>query len=428
MTALAIIVTVTFLVSAMCSLFEATLYSTRMAVLESAAAKGRHMKVARRMLALKKNIAAPTAAILILNTIANTAGAALTGMVASQIWGSVGMVAVSVGLTLGILFLAEILPKTFGAVHWRTIWPYVVDPLVWMRRLLYPMIRITTRFSDFFTGATTVPLVTEDEIQATIHMGRQEGEVTQEEQQLISAVFRFDDMVVRQIMVPRREVVILKKEWPIEEWMKIIREHGHTRYPVCVDSLDDAIGLLHIKDLALQDPSEIVEVEALLRPLPTIPTTMRIGKLLRQMQRTRKHMAIAVDERGTALGVVTMENILEQIIGAVHDEFDTETLPDIMPEGKGDFIVQGHVTIDQLNDTLHLDLYAPDVDTISGLLVSKAGRMLKPGDEIELDGLSARVLEIRSDHATRVRIRTIHTAHPNSLDKAEKESSSGKPG
>ena len=255
MTALAVIVTITFLVSAMCSLFEATLYSTRMGVLESAAAEGRHMKVARRMLALKRNIAAPTSAILILNTIANTAGAALAGMVASRIWGSTGVVAVSIGLTLGILFMSEILPKTFGAVHWRTIWPYVVDPLVWMRRLLYPMIRVTMRFSDFFTGTEAVPAVTEDEIQATIHMGRQEGELTREEQQLISAVFRFDDMVARQILVPRRDVVILKKEWHMDRWMKIIREHGHTRYPVCIDSLDDSIGLLHIKDWRREIPT-----------------------------------------------------------------------------------------------------------------------------------------------------------------------------
>ena len=425
MTALTVIVSVTLVVSAMCSLFEATLYSTRMGVLESAASGGSHTKAARRMLAMKKNIADPTSAILILNTIANTAGAALAGMVASRVWGPTGVVFVSATLTLGILFLSEILPKTYGALHWRTIWPYVVDPLVWMRRLLLPMIRVTMRFSEFFTGSTTVPLVTEDEIQASIHMGRQEGELTRTEQQLLSAVFRFDDMVARQILVPRREVVMLKKGSSLDEWMDIVREHSHTRYPVCIESLDDAVGLLHTKDLARLRPDTEAAIEPLLRPLPTIPVTMRLGRLLRLMQRTRKHMVIAVDERGTAQGIVTMENVLEQIVGAVHDEFDTESEPEIVNAGEDTYIVRGEVTISHLNDRLGLDLYAPDVDTISGLLVTRTGRLLQSGDKIELEGAIADVVDVHAGRATRIRLRIIQMAAgtgssdpPETLDEA----------
>lgn len=406
MTALVLIVSVTLVVSALCSLFEATLYSTRIGVLESAAAGGAQAKVARRMLAMRKNIADPTSAILILNTIANTAGAALAGMVASRIYGSIGVGIVSATLTMGILFLSEILPKTYGALHWRTIWPFVVSPLDWMRRLLYPLIRITMRFSEFFTGSATVPIVTEDEIQASIHMGRREGELTRTEQQLISAVFKFDDMVARQILVPRRDVVVLKREWPISQWMETIKAFSHTRYPVCTDSLDDAIGLLHTKDLIGLESATEAEVESLLRPLPTIPETMGLGNLLRTMQRTRKHMMAVVDERGTAQGIITMENVLEQIVGAVNDEFDPEVQPDIAPTGENTYVVQGHVTIDHLNDHLHLDLYASDVDTISGLLVTKVGRLLKPGDTIELEGAVAEVLEVQTDRATQIRIRT----------------------
>ena len=401
---LAVIVTSTLFVSAMCSLFEATLYSTRLGVLEAAATAGPHRTAAERMLDMKRHIAGPTSAILILNTLANTAGAALAGMVAARVLGGIGVVVLSVGLTLGILFLSEILPKTYGAVRWRTIWPYIVTPLLWMRRLLHPMIRITQRFSEVFTGTSNVQTVTEDEIRASIHIGRQSGELTQDEQQLISAVFRFDDMVARQILVPRRDVVILKKRWSLDRCLNVISKTGHTRYPVCVDSLDDALGLLHIKDLqrAPTQPGSIVD---LVRPLPTIPATMKISRLLRQMQRTRKHMVLAVDERGTALGIVTMENVLEEIIGAVQDEFDLEERCEISPEGRDQFIVQGDVTIDRINLELKLDLYAADADTLSGLLVGQVGRMLQAGDEISLDGAVAEVLEVRGDRASRVRLR-----------------------
>lgn len=404
MVILAVIVASTLLVSAICSLLEATLYSTRLSVLEAAAAGGPHVSAAKRMLDMKRDIAAPTSAILILNTLANTAGASLAGMVAASLLGSVGVAAVSIGLTMGILFLSEILPKTYGAVRWRTIWPYVVTPLLWMRRLLYPMIQVTQRFSEVFTGTAAVPTVTEEEIQASIHLGRQAGQLTREEQQLISAIFRFDDMVARQILVPRRDVVILKKSWSIDECMRVIKETGHTRYPVCVDSLDDALGLLHIKDFqrASTQPATIVD---LVRPLPTIPSTMRISRLLRQMQRTRKHMVVAVDERGTALGIVTMENVLEEIVGAVQDEFDSEEQHEIVSEGLDQFIVRGEVTIDRINQELKLDLYSPDADTLSGLLVGKVGRMLRTGDEVGLDGAAAEVLEIRGGRAAKVRLR-----------------------
>jgi CBS domain containing-hemolysin-like protein len=199
-------------------------------------------------------------------------------------------------------------------------------------------------------------------------------------------------------------VVILKKGWSFDRCVNVISKTGHTRYPVCVDSLDDTLGLLHIKDLqrAPTKPGSIVD---LVRPLPTIPATMKISRLLRQMQRTRKHMVLAVDERGTALGIVTMENVLEEIVGAVQDEFDTEERREISPEGRDQFIVQGDVTIDRINRDLKLDLYAPDADTLSGLLVGKVGRMLHAGDEITLDGAVAEVLEVRGDRASRVRLR-----------------------
>lgn len=415
MTLLITIIVATMFISATCSLFEATLYSTRVGALHAATAAGKHGKPARVFLKMKENIGSPTSAILILNTVANTAGATLAGMVAADQLGPAAMPIVSVGLTLGILFLAEILPKTVGATQWQSLWPYIVYPLRGMEQVLKPLIFVTQKFSNIFTGGAGTPSVTEDEIQASIHLGEQEGELSSNELQLISAVFRFDEMVVRQIIVPRREVVILKSHQPLEEVFEVVRSGRHTRYPVCGDSLDDVIGLLHIKDLMSSSPEEQRNWTELVRPLRSVPANMPVSRLLRQMQRTRQHMAVVLDEHGTSTGIVTLENVLEQIVGAVQDEFDMEA-PEFDTQGPDSFIVGGSLSIERLNNKLRLDLYAPGVDTLAGLLTSKLGRLVKVGDVVELPGVRAEVTEVRDDHPAKVHLtlnRDLHWTSEN---------------
>ncbi len=402
MTALLIIVTTTLLISAACSLFEATLYSTRIGALEAAVAAGKHARPAKRFLQMKGNITSPTSAILILNTIANTAGATLAGMVAAEQLGAQFLPAISVGLTLGILFLSEILPKSIGATRWHGLWPYIVFPLAAMERLLQPLIYVTQKFSNLFTGGAGTPSVTEDEIQATIHRGGKEGELTRNELQLISAVFKFDEMVVRQILVPRREVDFLKVGQSLEEVLGTVERSGHTRYPVCEDSLEDVVGLLHIKDLVTGGPDR-PHWNEVLRPIRSVPETMQVSRLMRQMQRTKQHMAIVLDEHGTAVGIVTLENVLEQIVGSVQDEFDTEG-PEFATEGRDRYLVAGSVPIGRINEKLHLDLYAADVDTLAGLISSRLGRLPKVGDTLELQGVKIQVVEVREDHPAQVRL------------------------
>ena len=165
-----------------------------------------------------------------------------------------------------------------------------------IERLLRPLIYVTRKFSDLFTGGAGTPSVTEDEIQATISLGGKEGELTRNELQLISAVFKFDELVVRQILVPRREVDFLKTDQSLEEVLETVERSGHTRYPVCEDGLEDVVGLLHIKDLVKSAGQEQPAWNEMLRPIRSVPETMPVSRLMRQMQRTRQHMAIVPDE------------------------------------------------------------------------------------------------------------------------------------
>ena len=404
MVLLVIAAAMTVLISSLCSLFESILFSTRVGVLEAERAGGRHSRLAARFMDMKSNIAEPTSAILVLNTVANTAGATFCGMYATQVLGSALVPAVSVVLTLAILFVGEILPKTYGATYWRSLWRFIVWPLTVMQRGLRPVIRVTQAFADFFTGSRSAPSITEDEIQASIRLGRKAGELSRTEQQLLNAVFQFDDLTVRQIMVPRTDVDFLDATWPLAKCLDAAKRTRHTRFPLRRGTRDDVLGIIHVKELIGLGSGDEVELSSIVHPAWHVPETLPISRLLREMQRNHRHMALVDDEYGTLVGIVTMENVLEQIVGAVQDEFDSEA-PDITREDPLTFRVRGQVLIERVNRECGLDLHAADVDTLSGLLVSHLGRLAETGDRVRLAGATAEIVEVRDGRADVVRIR-----------------------
>ena len=177
--------------------------------------------------------------------------------------------------------------------------------------------------------------MTEDEIQASIELGGKEGELSVSEMQLLNAVFRFDDMLTRQVMVPRRDVVFLDANWPLDKGFEVAKQSRHTRFPLCEGSLDSVVGLVHIKDLVGVASDQNVNLRSVSRPLRHIPETLPISRLLRQMQSSHQHMALVDDEYGAVVGIVTMENVVEQIVGAVQDEFDFESPRDRLRRERG---------------------------------------------------------------------------------------------
>lgn len=405
MTLLLLVVAATLLTSAVCSLLEATLYSTRITTLEAALRSEGRRREAERFLAMKRDVSAPTSAILILNTVANTAGATLAGMYAAQVLGASWVPAFSLLLTFLILFFSEILPKTYGATRWQAIWPHVVWPLAVLERSLYPLVRLTQRMAAALAGRHPHARITEDEILAMIHLGARHGQLSAAELRMLDAIFRLDRVHARHVMVPRGEVAFLDIRWPPAKCLQVARRMRHTRYPVCDGSLDQVLGILHVKDL-LGVAEADVDLRALLRPVRYVPETQPLNVLLTEMQRTRQHMAVVVDEHGSVAGIVTLENVLEQIVGAVQDEFDLEA-PDLIAEREGVYLAPGGVPLERVNRQLGLDLRAPSVNTLSGFLVAKIGRFPRVGDVVELDGLVAEVLEVEGSRASKIRLKLL---------------------
>jgi CBS domain containing-hemolysin-like protein len=247
----------------------------------------------------------------------------------------------------------------------------------------------------------------EAEIRALVRQAHVHGELTRSENRLIHAIFEFDDMICRRVMVPRRDTVFLDVDQSFTECLEIIGRTKHSRYPLCEGSLEHVIGIVHVKDLVGVDPNSPVVLRTYARPPHHVPETMPMSQLLRHFQRTHQLMALVVDEHGTIVGVVTLENVMEQIVGSVEDEFDTEP-PYFTSDGDSRCIVLGSTPLELVNEQLGLNLEAEDVDTFAGALLEQVGRLLQKGDCIELPGARAEVIEVEGARAKRIRVTLDH--------------------
>ena len=243
----------------------------------------------------------------------------------------------------------------------------------------------------------------EEEIRALLMQAHAAGELSRSEHRLINAVFEFDELICRRVMLPRADVVCLDAKNTLSEAIDAFHRTKHTRYPVCDGSMDRIAGTVHIKDFIGLSADTDFDWHSVIRPPQYVPETMPVRRLLRQFQSNHQHLAFLVDEYGMVSGIVTLENILESIIGPVEDEFDNDQ-PEIVSEGPKTFVVSGSTSIDEINQRLGLKFETQDVDTIAGLMMERTDRLLAPGDRVELPGAVAEVLEVIGPRAVRIRL------------------------
>lgn len=325
MAILVLVVFLTIFISAHCSLFEATLYSTRMATLEAETAAGTRRGRARRFIDLKRNIAVPIASILILNTLANTGGATLAGMYAREVLGSALVPVFSVAFTLAILFLAEIMPKTVGAVYWRRCWSLIVWPLTCMNYALYPAVVLTQRFANLFTPGRSVPQVTEEEILALVRMGVSEGEITDRESLLVHNIIGLENIQIQEIMTPRTVIFSLDANMSVGDAVRAIDAKGFTRIPIYEEDRENIIGYILTHDLfsakTLSNPN--APIKSITKPISFVPETTNALAMLTSSLGQRQHIFVAVDEHGGVAGLITLEDLIETLLGhEIVDETD----------------------------------------------------------------------------------------------------------
>jgi CBS domain containing-hemolysin-like protein len=310
------------------------------------------------------------------------------------------------------LVVGEQFPKIFAIRRPEPMLLWCAAPLKFFYVILYPFLvtlNVTTSFLLRLVGISGAAdhegPSTEEEIRALLREAHVHGNVTLSEHSLINNVFEFDDLIVRRVMVPRGEVAFFDISQPLTEIVDQVRRSKHTRYPVCDGSLDQVLGVAHIKDfLGISPDADDFDIRSIMRPPKKVPETMPISRVLRHFQATHQLLALVIDEYGTVMGIVTLENVLERIVGPVEDEFDTEE-PNVVPTGPDEYVVSGSTGLEEARREIGIPLEESEADTVSGLLMDQHQKILSQGDTIQLDGATAEVLEVKSDRATKVRFR-----------------------
>ena len=245
---------------------------------------------------------------------------------------------------------------------------------------------------------------TEDEIKAVLRESYFHQQLTDSEHALLNRVFEFDDLLCREVMLPRSDIQILDINLPMNELIDIVRETKHTRYPVCDGSLDSLLGVVHIKDLVALDVLQPgFKLQTILREPKKVPDGMPITLVLSTIQKSRQLMTFVVDEYGTIVGVCTLENVLEKIVGPVDDEFDSVTQPLIQKVGNREYLVQGSAQIKDVEKEFDISINKEGIDTVAGIIMDKGGKVPEVGDKVEFDKAITEVIEVSHDHADKIR-------------------------
>ncbi|MBU0535459.1 MAG: hemolysin family protein [Nanoarchaeota archaeon] len=344
------------------------------------------------LMKLKSNPHRLLITILIGNNLVNIAASAIATVMAIDMFGSKGAgIAVGV-MTLLILIFGEITPKAFATIYAENIALTVSKPVLVMQTIFMP---ITFFLDKFIKTVTKISgnrefgkrKISEEELRSIVNISHEAGGIGKEEKDMIHKIFEFDDIEVREIMVPRTDVVRLSADTSFSNLMIFLKKNKFTRVPVFQDKVDDIIGILYIKDLLhnIDKLNTKVTIKDLIKQVMFVPKKKKIDELLREFQKKKQHMAIVVDEHGGFLGIVTLEDILEEIVGEIYDENEIRKEMIRIVDNKT-AIVDAETTLNKLNDALKLGFHKNLKRTLGAFVLEKLGRIPKSGDKIWFSG------------------------------------------
>lgn len=348
--------------------------------------------------------------LLLTVNICQTVQATLTGIVAGRLFGGVGVV---IGVTLNVVVffvLAEAVPKTYAVLHpdraalisARPIRALVAfGPLRLVSRALIGLTNVIVRGRGLEQG----PFVSEQEFLGIVEAAAEGDVIEHEERELIESIIEFGDTVVREIMVPRPDMVVIPNDATVATALDMAIEHGFSRLPVLGDDEGDIAGLAYAKDLmgAERDGRGDSAVIDLARQVAFVPENKPVARLMRDMQAGKFHLAVVADEYGEVAGLVTLEDCLEELVGEIVDEYDADEV-EIERLADGDLIVAGSLNIDDLADELGVEISADDVDSVGGLIFSTLGRVPVVGDEVEVGACRFTAVEVEGRRVRSVRV------------------------
>ena len=341
--------------------------------------------------------------VLLGNTLVNTAAAVLGTVLAVSLWGEQGVIIATIGVTVLLLIFAETTPKTIATQHAERLSLLFVRPLGMISWLLTPFVIALSWIASGFTrmiGGTPVPrsLVSDEEIRTMISVGHKEGTVEEHEARMLHKVFDFGDRPVREVMVPRLEVISIEQGSRLSEFLALYAESPLSRFPVYKENMDNVVGILSVKDvlmaLAKNAISEDSVIDELVRPAYFAPETKHIDELFVEMRDDNYRMCVVVDEYGGTAGIVSLSRLVEEIVGEVGDELaaiekDYEVINEYT------FQIDGSMRIEEANEEMELALPEGDYETVAGFILNLLGHIPKPNEQLRYKGMKIVITEMR---------------------------------
>jgi CBS domain containing-hemolysin-like protein len=334
-------------------------------------------------------------ALLLGNTLVNVGMGALTALIADEMGASHAVALLTAATTLIILLFGEITPKTFAKAHASGYALFVIPFVALTYWVLFPLAWLFVQLPRAISKAAGVPQsnresVTSRELEYLIELGARQGSIDKVREQLLSSVLAFTEVLVKEIMIPRTQVVALEESASFDETLRLVSESELSRIPVYRNSLDEIVGILYVKSL-LKDVKKGIEgqfqLSSYLRKPFFVPEVMKVSKLLTEMQKERTHLAVVVDEFGGTSGIVTLEDVVEEIVGEIHDESDIEDKKiKVLPDGV--ILADAQISIRDLENHLAVEFPPGDYETLGGFLTATAGRVPPAGSLVVWGGLT----------------------------------------
>ena len=349
--------------------------------------------------------------ILIGNNIVNISASSLATTMAISIWGNYAVGIATGVLTLLVLLFGEILPKNMAMVKTESLalfYAPIVYGLMW---LLTPVIFLVDRIAGFFMKLMHIDpdkknLMTETELRTYVDVSHEDGVIESEEKEIINNLFDFSDSVAKDIMIPRIDMVTIEENAGYDELMAVFRECMYTRIPVYKDDRDNIIGLVNIKDFILVNDVETFRVADIIRDAYYTYEFKKTADLLMEMKETTNNVAFVLSEYGACAGMITLEDLLEEIVGEIRDEYDEDEDEFIKKVGKDAYLIDGNRKLDDINDELDTKLESEDYDSIAGLVLQILDRMPTVGEGVTTpDGIRIKVETVHQNRITKVLLR-----------------------
>jgi CBS domain containing-hemolysin-like protein len=363
---------------------------------------------ARAMVRIAENPAEYLNVVLLLVLLAQLGGTTLATVVAVRQFESVGEWVATGGMTLVLFVFAEVTPKTFAVQNTDRVALWLSPPIVAVTVAVGPIARVLIRVANVVMpgkGLPQGPFVTEQEIKAMAEVASEEEAIEEGEKELIHSIFEFGDTLVREVMVPRPDIVAAPVDSSIREVLDLVLRHGYSRIPVYRGSLDEVEGVVYAKDLLrhLHAGKGDVPLEKIMREPYFVPETKKIDDLLREMQQKRVHIAMVTDEYGSVAGLVTIEDLLEELVGEIADEYDREE-PQMEPVDDHTYRVNGRLSIDDVNELLDVELPHDEWDTVGGLMYGLLGAVPTQGETVAYDNLTFTAEKVQGRRIAKVLI------------------------